>query len=81
MPPVISKEKCIGCFKCADICPTDTFGIQNKKSSYPVVRYPEECWHCNSCVFDCPVKAITLRVPVSSMIVFVDAPNRQGGPK
>ena len=26
MPPVIDKEKCIGCTTCAQICPLDVYG-------------------------------------------------------
>lgn len=78
MPPVINKNKCTGCHTCVNICPMDVFGIQKEKLRVPEIRYPDECWHCNSCVFDCPTKAITLRVPVPAMMVFVDAPRREG---
>lgn len=74
MPPIIHREKCIGCHTCVDICPMDVYGYQEKKGEPPRIQHPEECWHCNACVYDCPVKAVTLRLPVSSMLVFVDAP-------
>ena len=77
MPPIIEKDKCIGCHKCVDLCPVDVYGVQEKKGCPPVIRYPEECWHCHACVFDCPAKAIRLRVPAPLAMVFVDAPERK----
>ena len=43
----------------------------------PVIQYPDECWNCNACVFDCPVKALSLRIPAPASIVFVDAPKKE----
>ncbi|MBI4330979.1 MAG: ferredoxin, partial [Chloroflexi bacterium] len=37
----------------------------------PVVRYPDECWHCNSCVYECPAEgAIRLRIPLPMMVLY-----------
>lgn len=70
MPPVIDKEKCTGCGLCADICPLQVFRHKAKSTE---VRRPYECWHCNACVLDCPVKAIELRLPMTHMILYVDS--------
>ena len=84
MPPVISPDKCLRCGQCADICPLEVFGCRPGKNEIPVVRYPDECWHCNVCALDCPAGAITLRHPISHMILHVDSPflktSGQGGP-
>jgi adenylylsulfate reductase subunit B len=72
MPPLIIKEKCKPCGICASICPTDVFNRTDPKQ-VPGVKYPEECWHCNSCVLDCPQEAVQLRIPLPSMMLFVDA--------
>ena len=70
MPPIIIQEKCNACGICADICPTDVFRITNK-GEIPEVRYAEECWHCNACVFECPVEGtIRLRIPLPMMILY-----------
>ena len=76
MPPIIDKKKCVGCHTCVTICPVDVYGLQQEKRKPPVIHYPEECWHCNACVFDCPKNAITLRIPVPANMVFVDAPQK-----
>ena len=70
MPPIINKRKCTACGVCVNICPQDVFfGSQTKQK--PIVSYPEECWHCNACVVDCPIKgAIKLRIPLPMQIVY-----------
>jgi adenylylsulfate reductase subunit B len=73
MPPIIIEEKCNACGVCADICPTDVFRVAGKKE-IPLIKYPEECWHCNSCVLDCKQEAIKLRIPLPAMMLHVDAP-------
>ena len=72
MPPVIDKEKCVGCGECAQICPTDVLHMEEGEKA-PRITYPEECWHCNSCVLDCPVQAVSLRIPIPAMMLYVDA--------
>jgi len=70
MPPVIDESKCTGCGKCVNICSEDVF-VGSKKKEIPVVTYPEECWHCNACVFECPVEgAIRLRIPLPLLICY-----------
>lgn len=68
MPPVIDKEKCIGCGTCANICGMDCFGPA-EPGKVPEVRYWEDCWHCRACVMDCPVSAIDLRYPLPMMML------------
>ena len=70
MPPIINNQKCTACGKCVDICPQDVFfGSERKKT--PVITYPEECWHCNACVLDCPIEgAISLRIPLPMHICY-----------
>ncbi len=72
MPPVIDEKLCIGCGKCADACQCDVyFGYVNGENAK--VTYPEECWHCNACVFVCPVEgAVTLRIPLPMMVLYQD---------
>lgn len=53
----ISKEKCIKCGQCVDICPEDILQIQETVK----VIYPQECCWCGACELDCPVGAIRVR--------------------
>jgi len=69
MPPVLNRDICEGCGNCVDICQSDVF-FGSKKGEVPSVSYPEECWHCNACVFECPVEgAIRLRIPLPMTIL------------
>jgi len=76
MPPIIAKEKCNACGTCVDICPTDVFRVAGKRTP-PLVKYPEECWHCNACVLDCRQSAVTLRLPLPAMMLHVGAGKRE----
>lgn len=73
MPPVIDQKKCIGCGICADICPTQVFLFNMKKDKTPRIAFPDECWHCNSCVLDCKQEAVFLEIPIQYMLLHVDA--------
>ncbi len=60
MPPVFN-ENCTACNKCVEICPGDVLREGDVK---PDVAYPDECWHCGSCMMDCPVEAVRLSLPL-----------------
>ena len=46
-------DKCIGCGKCAKVCPQRCI-----KSGKPFEITPENCLHCGACYENCPVKAV-----------------------
>lgn len=73
MPPVISSEKCTGCGTCATICNSHILSFDRDTDAIPLVKFPEECWHCDSCVLDCPTQAITLRLPLAFSLLHVPA--------
>lgn len=79
MPPIIDPEKCIRCGTCADICNSHILYFNVKTKAVPEVRYPEECWHCDSCVLDCPADAIRLRIPLPYSLQYIDAARMQKG--
>ena len=79
MPPIINKSKCIKCGTCAQICPLDVLKLEVSNGAKKlIVRYPDECWHCRACEKDCPVNAITMRYPLSHLLVHF---NPNGGVK
>ena len=73
MPPVIDRNKCVGCGTCADICNSHIFVHDRAVDRVPQVRFPDECWHCDSCVIDCPKGAIALRIPLPCTLLHVNA--------
>ena len=47
------KDNCIGCGKCAKLCPLNNIKLTDKK---PV--WGNQCTHCMACIGNCPVEAI-----------------------
>ena len=47
------KDSCIGCGKCAKLCPLNNINIVEKK---PV--WGKECTHCMACICNCPKESI-----------------------
>lgn len=62
MPVLIDKEICKGCGRCLDVCPGNLLAIDKTKGT-AVLKYPDECWHCLSCMKACPFGAIELLLP------------------
>ena len=62
----IDLNKCEVCGTCYEICPLDVIGWKDKPAG-PVVSYPNECWYCGSCLFDCDARAIDIKLPPAMM--------------
>lgn len=48
-----TTDRCIGCGKCARMCPINNIRIENRK---PV--WEKSCAHCMGCILNCPFEAI-----------------------
>ena len=53
----IDQEKCTGCGTCMEICPVDTFRIEEEIQKAGI-KYPEDCLTCFLCEMRCPEEAI-----------------------
>ncbi len=51
--PFRATERCVGCGKCAAVCPLDNIHLQ---TGHPV--WGPQCTHCMACICTCPVQAI-----------------------
>ena len=51
----IDSDKCVGCLRCADVCPGTLISEKDDKA---YMKYPDLCWGCVSCVKECNVGAI-----------------------
>jgi len=54
--PVVDAEACIGCGKCAEICPADAIALENKKAFID----SEKCIGCADCIAVCPTEAASV---------------------
>ena len=70
--PKISPETCIGCGKCAKVCPILAISMEEKK---PVID-EEICLGCGVCARNCPTKAITLERRPIQVITPVNSTHR-----
>lgn len=70
--PKISPEACIGCGKCAKVCPILAISMEEKK---PVID-EEICLGCGVCARNCPTKAITLEHRPIQVITPVNSTHR-----
>ena len=51
--PFKAGKSCIGCGKCASLCPTNSIIIKNGKP-----LWGDNCTHCMACICHCPTQAI-----------------------
>ena len=54
--PVVYTETCVGCGKCAEICPADAITLRDKKATVD----SSKCIGCANCIAVCPTEAITV---------------------
>ncbi len=53
----LSVEKCIGCGRCAEVCPHRVFIVNEKKAK---IEDRDRCMECGACAENCPANAITV---------------------
>lgn len=63
MPPKIDPALCTACGRCQDVCPGDIIYLDQGVSN--MVRFPDECSHCDVCRVECPTGAIEIEFPWS----------------
>lgn len=51
----INETRCVGCGRCADVCPGTLLDVR-ETTAY--IAHPEECWGCASCLKVCPTGAV-----------------------
>jgi adenylylsulfate reductase subunit B len=53
----INKDKCVGCRKCANVCPGNLIKMDDENRAF--IKYPKDCWGCTSCIKECDHEAIS----------------------
>ncbi|NLU41027.1 MAG: 4Fe-4S binding protein [Firmicutes bacterium] len=57
----LSAERCIGCGRCAEVCPHRVFSMNEEKAQ---VDDRDRCMECGACAKNCPANAITVKAGV-----------------
>ena len=50
-----TKEKCVGCNRCTEVCPHGVFEVKEKKA---LIVDIDSCMECGACAMNCPAEAI-----------------------
>lgn len=56
MIELVSAQRCIGCDKCIEVCPTNVF--DRGDDGVPVIERHSDCQTCFQCEANCPVDAL-----------------------
>jgi adenylylsulfate reductase subunit B len=56
MSILISQDKCCGCGCCIEACPGNL--IKRSPEGLAVIKRPQDCWGCTSCLKECRFGAI-----------------------
>ncbi len=66
--PVLDDPKCIGCKKCAKVCPVTAIDMvekgKNEKTGRPILRPvidEQKCISCENCIDACPKDALSMK--------------------
>ena len=54
----LACEKCIGCGRCAEVCPHRVFSINERKAQ---IVDKDPCMECGACAKNCPTNALTVK--------------------
>ena len=55
----VDQSRCNRCGTCIDMCPMDV--LHFSRTGLPYMKYRDDCWYCDVCVFVCPRKAIQMK--------------------
>lgn len=58
----IDAGKCIGCGRCAAVCPGNLLRLQHGRAA---IRDARDCWGCTACVKACPKDTIFFTLEAS----------------
>lgn len=57
----LDRSACIGCGRCAEVCPHQVFEVSNRRAS---IIDRDGCMECGACARNCPARAIAVEAGV-----------------
>ena len=65
----LDDEKCVGCGKCAEVCPYGVFDLDEGKAR---VAEKDLCMECGACALNCPAGAIEVNAGVGCATAIIN---------
>ena len=61
---VLEAEQCIGCRRCAQVCPRGVFAVEE----IAALPHADRCEQCGACIVQCPTDALAFLIPSGERI-------------
>ena len=72
----VRNNTCVGCGKCAKICPVNAIEMKEENGAKKAYITPEKCIGCGVCVRHCPTKSLLLEPRPNRMITPLDTTHK-----
>ncbi len=66
----LSVEKCIGCGRCAEVCPHGVFTLADRKAK---IIAKNSCMECGACSMNCPANALSVEANVGCAAAIINS--------
>ena len=66
----LDPERCIGCGRCAEVCPHGVFEIAGKKAR---IADRDACMECGACALNCPAAALAVSAGVGCAAAIIQS--------
>jgi NAD-dependent dihydropyrimidine dehydrogenase PreA subunit len=63
-------EKCVGCGRCADVCPHGVFAVEGGKAA---ITDRDKCMECGACATNCEFGAISVESGVGCAAAIINS--------
>ncbi|MDR1621046.1 MAG: 4Fe-4S binding protein [Synergistaceae bacterium] len=65
----LDAEKCVGCGKCAEVCPHGVFDVADQRAR---IVQKDLCMECGACALNCPSEAIEVNAGVGCAAAIIN---------